>query len=66
MPEDLLKKSREYAKAQGKTLNQLIQDFLKRHVEKDDLSITEALLDHAKRNSVSVGYKWNREDAYEK
>lgn len=64
--EELLVKSREYAKKHGTTLNQMIRDLLKRYVEKEKGSIVGSILDHSKATAVSgKGYKWNRNDAYE-
>lgn len=66
LSEELLIKSREYAQKHGTTLNQMIRDLLKRNVEKEQSSIAESIVAHAKATAVSgKGYKWNRNDAYE-
>lgn len=65
MPDDLLQKSRAYAQKHGTTLNQMIRDLLKKHIEKEGISVAEAIVQYAKKTVPSkVGYKWNREDAY--
>ncbi|MEX0967019.1 MAG: DUF6364 family protein [Bacteroidia bacterium] len=66
MPVDLLRKSREYARRHGTTLNQMIRDLLKRQVEKEESSVADAIIEHAQKTAVIANYKWNRENAYEK
>lgn len=66
IPEDLLEKSREYAKERGTTLENLIQELLKRNVSDGEKNpIGKAIVEHARKMAKPVGYDWNREDAYE-
>ena len=68
IPEDLLAKSRDYAKAHGTTLNQMVRDLLKRNVTVHHSgSVAQSIIAHTEKTAVSMkGYKWNRDDAYEK
>lgn len=67
IPDELLSKSREYAKRHGTTLNKMIRELLSGRVERASDSIAESLIDHTERTAVSVeDYNWNREDAYER
>ena len=67
IPDELLLKSREYAKKHGTTLNQMIRDLLKRNVTDGESSVAKAIVSHAEKTAVSAkGYRWNRDDAYEK
>jgi hypothetical protein len=66
IPEDLLVRSREYARKHGTTLNQMVRDLLKRNVQTSKGSVADSIIEHADRTAVSMkGYKWNRNDAYE-
>lgn len=67
IPDDLLAKSRDYAKAHGTTLNQMVRDLLKRNVASHSGSVAQSIIAHTEKTGVSMkGYKWNRDDAYEK
>jgi hypothetical protein len=67
IPDDLLAKSREYAKAHGTTLNQMVRDLLKRNVASQSGSVAQSIITHAQKTGVAMnGYKWTRDDAYEK
>ncbi len=67
MDKKLIKKSREYAQKQGKSLNALIRELLQKTVSGvssttiDDLF---KLMDET--NGDSKGQKWNREDIYDR
>lgn len=63
--EDLLKKSREYAKKNGISLNKLIRELLNKTVENnstDWLDECFKVMDSTSANSYST--KWKREDLY--
>lgn len=67
IPEDLLKKSREYAKKQGTSLNQLIRNLLKNHVAPEEEDPVQKLIYNTNRLSVNTkNWKWNREDIYDR
>lgn len=67
IPDELLARSREYAKKHGTTLNQMIRDLLKRNVSSEESSIADAIISHTEKTAISMkGHTWNRDDAYEK
>jgi len=67
IPEDLLLKSREYAKKHGTTLNQFIRDLLKRYVQNQEKSTVQKLLDKSDKISIKTKYvKWDRNEIYDR
>ena len=67
IPDDLLKKSREYAAKHGMSLNKFIRDFLKQVVQNEDQSTIKKLLDKSDAYSIKTKpYKWNRDEIYDR
>ena len=67
MPEDLLKKGREYAAKHGTTLNALIRKLLKSMVQSQTQSrATQILQEMEKLKSPVDSISWKREDLYER
>lgn len=67
IPDDLLKKSREYAGRQGMSLNEFIRTLLRHAVSPPGNDPIEKLIENSKRLSVSTkDWKWNREDLYDR
>lgn len=67
IPENLLLKSREYAKKQGTSLNELIRTLLKKHVSPDEHDPVQRLIENSNRLSVDTkDWKWNRNDIYDR
>ena len=65
--ETLLKKSRDFAKATGTTLNAIIRNSLKRKVQSDQSLWLKEFFDLAEKyNPTSGGKVWKREDLYER
>jgi len=67
IPEDVLRRSREYAKKQGITLNQMVRNFLRQTIA-DQNENMEARLDKI-MDEMGVDTKnldYNREDLYER
>lgn len=69
LPDDLLKKSREYAEKHGTSLNEFIRQLLKQVVTPPDNDPCQKLINHSKDMRLSVetqGWKWNRNDLYDR
>ena len=67
MPEDLLEKSRAYAKARGTTLNQMMRDMLQRELDREGRSRFLELIAKAKeQGQASDGPYLTREEAHER
>lgn len=63
MDEDLLTRSRDFAHAQGTTLNELIRQLLRRTVIGIESDWTEGFLKVAEEvKGESKGWKWNRSE----
>ncbi|HRK23020.1 MAG TPA: hypothetical protein PLX06_14475 [Fimbriimonadaceae bacterium] len=63
MDEDLLLRSREFAQANGTTLNELIRNLLRRTVIGTEVDWTEGFLRVAEEvKGDSKGWKWNRSE----
>lgn len=64
--EQVLNKAREAAKAQGKSVNQLVREYLQQFSGQDDLqqSLAEFRATSCKGNSK--GWKFNRDELYER
>jgi hypothetical protein len=65
--EDLVERAREKLRATGKTINQEIREHLQHIVGDDEQLVSD--LEFLEKNSGlgdSKGWKWNREDAYER
>ncbi|KQC33229.1 hypothetical protein AAU57_07800 [Nonlabens sp. YIK11] len=69
LSDQLIEASKEYAKKQGKSLNEMIREFLETNVKKPDSYQTpmEKMMRIAEENAVySDGYKFDREEANER
>ncbi|HSI71884.1 MAG TPA: ribbon-helix-helix protein, CopG family [Fimbriimonas sp.] len=67
MPEDLLEKSRAYARARGTTLNQMMRDMLQRELDREGRSKFLELIAKAKeQGQASDGPYLTREEANER
>ncbi len=65
--EETLAASREYAKRHGTTVNALVRQLLERTVQQDSKAKIEELLRLMDENpGDSGGWKWNREELYER
>lgn len=65
--EKTLDAGRSYARAHQTSLNALIRDLLRRTVEQDPEISTGELIRLAKSHAGdSKGWKWNREEIYER
>ncbi|MBK8946700.1 MAG: hypothetical protein IPM32_15710 [Ignavibacteriae bacterium] len=63
--EDLLNKSRKYAKEKGISLNTLIREMLTKTVQNDSTNwLDDCFKVMDKSSANSYGKKWNREDLY--
>jgi len=66
LPEDLLAKSREYARKRGMSLNELIRKYLKSNVSVDSKSTAEKLLERRRDFKFDTKITWKREDLYDR
>ncbi len=66
IPDDLLAKSREYANEHGTSLNQMIRDFLKAKVMKDQRKAIQGLFELMDKVEVKTNIKWTRDELYER
>jgi len=69
LSDKLIEANKEYAKKLGKSLNEMIREFLQRNVEKPEEYETpmERITKIAEENAVyGNGYKFNREDGHER
>jgi metal-responsive CopG/Arc/MetJ family transcriptional regulator len=67
MPEDLLRKSREYAKKQGTTLNSLVRELLRKYVQQGEQSGIEQFIQSTESLSLKTkGKDWKRDDLYDR
>lgn len=68
VPEDLLNKSREYARKHGTSLNQMIRDYLSTTVEsnKKDFSIENIEKNLDELGVDTTQWKFNRDELYER
>lgn len=67
LPDDLLRRSREYAQQHGTSLNELIRTLLRRQVNPEESDPVQKLKDHTQRLSIPTrGWKWNRADIYDR
>jgi plasmid stability protein len=66
LPDDLLAKSREYAKEHNTSINQMIRDFLTSSVMKKQQNALDTLFEHMDSTKVEMSEKWTREELYER
>jgi len=67
MSDDLVKRSREYARKRGTTLNQLVRDLLEREMDSPQGETLEAMFAAAHRMGVrSNRSSHTREEAHER
>ncbi len=66
LPEDLIAKSREYARKRGMSLNELIRKYLKSNVSVDSKSTAEKLLEKRRDFKFDTKITWKREDLYDR
>jgi predicted transcriptional regulator len=69
LSDQLIEASKEYAKKQGKSLNEMIREFLENKVSKPKKYETavDKWVNFARENPASVkGYKFDRDDANER
>ncbi|MFN3175406.1 MAG: CopG family ribbon-helix-helix protein [Phaeodactylibacter xiamenensis] len=67
IPDELLEKSRAYAKLHGTSLNEFVRELLRRHVATSTISPTEKLLERSNSLSISTKkWKWNRNELYDR
>ncbi len=65
LPDDLLQKSRAYAKKHHTTLNELIRKLLRENVERSTQDILAALYTEMDKVQVKETTRWTREELYE-
>jgi len=67
LPDDLLRKSREYASKHGTSLNELIRTLLRRQVSPEENDPIGKLIGHTQNLSIQTkGWKLNRADIYDR
>lgn len=67
IPDDLLKKSREYAEKHGASLNEFIRILLKQAVSPAGDDPVQKLIGNSQRFAVNTkDWTWNRADLYDR
>jgi len=69
IPEDLLKKSRDYAEKHGTSLNEFIRLLLKQAISHPEIDPVQKLIAHSKSKHLLVetkAWKWNRSELYDR
>ena len=69
IPDELLQKSREYAKRHGTSLNELVRKLLRQVVLPPEKNPTQKLIEHIQNGRVSVdtkGNQWIRAEIYDR
>jgi len=67
IPDDMLKEARDYARKNKTSLNAIIRKFLEKTFKKPKKNAMDEFFAVAKRHKVSSkGWKWNREELYER
>ncbi|PRP66105.1 DUF6364 family protein [Nonlabens agnitus] len=70
LSDQLIEASKEYAKKQGKSLNEMIREFLERNVKKSSEQETpmDEWINFARENPApyNKGYKFDRDEANER
>ena len=67
LPDDLLRKSREYAEKQGISLNEMIRRILKQQVQSERKEAVDNLIYHSGTFQVQTKkWKWNRDEIYDR
>ncbi|MEM6526019.1 MAG: DUF6364 family protein [Bacteroidota bacterium] len=66
IPDDLLAKSREYAKRQGKSLNDMVRELLKRTVSQNTNDLLESIDKSRSELGIDTKRGFNREELYER
>jgi plasmid stability protein len=67
IPEELLRKSREYAQKHGTSLNEFIRTLLRQAVTPPGNDPVQKLIDNSDRLKVSTkDWKWNRDELYDR
>lgn len=67
IPDEVIKEARDYARKNKTSLNAMIRQFLERTFKKPKKSSIEEFFAIADRcKASSKGWKWNREEIYER
>ncbi|MCC7507699.1 MAG: hypothetical protein IT259_20485 [Saprospiraceae bacterium] len=66
LPDDLLEKSRAYARRQHTTLNDLVRRLLRENVERENQDLISALFAEMDKIKITQSPSWKREDLYER
>lgn len=67
IPDDLLRRSREYAAQQGTTLNEFIRNLLRQAVSPPEQDPIQKLLSHTRDIKIQTkDWKWNRNELYDR
>jgi len=69
IPDDLLKKSREYAQKHGSSLNEFVRVLLKQAINQPENDPAKKLIAHSKSKRLVVetkNWNWNRSELYDR
>ncbi|KQC33230.1 hypothetical protein AAU57_07805 [Nonlabens sp. YIK11] len=67
LSDQLIEANKKYAKKLGKSLNEMIREFLQRNVQnEDEKSWADEWIEFSEKNAKDIGYTWNREEANER
>ena len=67
LSDQLIEANKEYAKKLGKSLNELVREFLQRNIQnEEEKSWVDELIEVSDEIAVNVGYKWDRDELNER
>lgn len=66
LPEDLLQKSRAYARRHHTTLNELVRNLLRDNVERENNDLIAAIFAEMDKIPAHQSATWTREELYER
>lgn len=66
IPEDLLVKSREYARKHGKSLNDMVRELLKTTVNQGSINYLDSIEKSRKNLGIDTRDKFTRDEIYER
>ncbi len=67
IPDELLRKSREYAQKQGKSLNDMVRELLKKTIDTSSQKGYLEVIENARKDKdlgIDTLDRWNRDELY--
>jgi len=66
IPDELLRKSREYAKKQGKSLNDMVRELLRKTINENKYDYLNVIEDSLEEMGIDTRIPFKREELYER